>query len=451
MEWRGKARRSPRDGCQYDLVHPRKEVTGKKNGFANMDRFDKLRSVVSKFTEDQLSLARETGFGSFLRGIQGIELDKQFCRWLLSKVEVADRCITMADGTRIPMKQADVTVVLGLSQHGKLPWDASLDKSISMRKRIQNLISMETAHGTASVAAEKVLQERRYVGTKEEARRFKVAWIIYVVSILVDAPDTGGLETMYHWPALDKIDEINSFNWAFLMLRRVLASCSKAQADERRLVEPNPPAGVMLFLTVISNITFCSNENNHFCFPIRCHRITQFQKTCRYSTSNTSSTTWTLSTRRLHHDFTLMITTCSQRLLWQTSQVWPVTHLADNSGNARFAKAEKQTSAELLRFTCSLIVPVLYSLVQVRTASTLPVKPTIEADKSLADDGAKEVYNLKRVRESSRMDTEARGPVQQPATPNVIIALSKEEKESILFSYIYSSLRSLLRRRCKWR
>jgi hypothetical protein len=147
--WVGKKGRTSKDNVYTGIKH---------DPYAYSDMIPELNSITSLFTEKQKHIAESTGFKLFAKPMHPLLFDKQFQVWLMPKVYTMGRTIVANGGRRLMIFQEDVSAVFGTPSSRKEVWDASLDKSQAMRKRIEEILSMEDENSSPTLAACKTLR-----------------------------------------------------------------------------------------------------------------------------------------------------------------------------------------------------------------------------------------------------------------------------------------------------
>ncbi|KAL6641970.1 hypothetical protein ACP70R_020151 [Stipagrostis hirtigluma subsp. patula] len=242
--WNGRGKRATRD-------QPRAEQpVSSKYSFGNPELFQELYEVTSKFTPRQKELAVSTGFGLFVEERISVNFDQHFSLWLMSKVDHRQRSIIVNKAVNLRIFPEDINKVFGLPCGGKVPWHFSLDKSAKNINAVKNKIGIVGGSGSCSAAAETFLRNCNKEMSKEEDESFKVAFIIFVMSILRDAKTPTHWESENYLPALTNIDEVCSFDWSRCIYEDVFRMCTQAQSDTKKKLLPRPPAGCLLFLHI---------------------------------------------------------------------------------------------------------------------------------------------------------------------------------------------------------
>lgn len=243
--WNQRGKRSVRE-------HPTALREPVKYSFGNGELFDEMGELVSKFTEHQRGLAMATGFGAFVEVKLSVRFDQQFCSWLMSRFDHRSRSITLASGVNLRLFPEDVTKVFGIPHGGLVPWHYSLDKSAKTVNEIKRKIGIVDGDGSCSVAAEKYLRHCTSVGVAGDDEAFQIAFIVYVMGILVDAKRPSHWESSNYLPALKNVHQASTFDWASCVLDDLVCMCLQVQADTKKKLPPCPSAGCLLLLNVYS-------------------------------------------------------------------------------------------------------------------------------------------------------------------------------------------------------
>jgi hypothetical protein len=210
-----------------------------------------LNSLVSLFTDQQRKLAESTGFRSFSKEMHPLEFDKQFTAWLMPKVDTMSRSFGVSIGKRLMLFQEDVAKVFAIPCSGKEVWDATLDKSEAMRKKVQDTIGMDDVIKSPFLAAARTIRSlvNKEMSAEEETS-FKVAFVVFVIGLLCDSGNPGELESVNFWPALKDPTIVHKFNWSSYVLESVFSACASARMATRTNRVFMPPAGTAMFLQV---------------------------------------------------------------------------------------------------------------------------------------------------------------------------------------------------------
>jgi hypothetical protein len=225
--------------------------------YGNSELLVELNSIVSRFTSEQRRIAESTGFAAFAKPVHALPFDRQFTVWLLTKVDTLTKSIGTNCGKRLIVFAEDVAKNFGIPFAGKDVWDASLDKSQTMRDEIDSLIGMDEINTSPRAAARQTLIHLagKDLDPQEEAK-FTVSFIVYVTSILCDSRNPGERETSNYWPALKYPEKIHTFNWASLVLDSIWSACVSSKMHTRTNTYFSPPLGTALFLQVLSIFFF---------------------------------------------------------------------------------------------------------------------------------------------------------------------------------------------------
>ncbi|KAL6591453.1 hypothetical protein ACP70R_049956 [Stipagrostis hirtigluma subsp. patula] len=274
--WRGRSKRTAREPRK-----PQPNLSTEEEGkhmFGNAELFDELNDVVSTFTQRHRDLVMSTGFGSFAEGVHSVRFDSQFCVWLMGKVDSFSNSIRLSGNTRLRIFPEDVSKVFGIPCGGRQVWDSSLDKSRSTHDRIRRMVGCVDADEPASLAAYRTLKNMKQLASREDEVAFKVAFIIYVVSILVDTKAPEDDENTNYYPALAQIETVHLFNWSFYVLEEFTLACWQAISDSRNCRPTRPSLGAVLFLQIfyLDNMDYGNDRAPAGLLP----RMKAFNKDC---------------------------------------------------------------------------------------------------------------------------------------------------------------------------
>lgn len=191
------------------------------------------------------------GFGIFARLRLHFKFDQAFSMWLMGRVDCTRECITLPKGSSVGMFPQDVNRIFGVPNNGVVPWHHSLDKSGRTLENLERMIGLTERGGSCDAAAESFI--RRCVdGTVVWDRdSFRVAYVIYVMSMVYDPKRPSHFESQDFLPAPVSPDGKRGYDWSRCILDDVISMCKEAQSDFRKKLTPCPAAGSLLFLTVI--------------------------------------------------------------------------------------------------------------------------------------------------------------------------------------------------------
>jgi hypothetical protein len=239
------------------------------HSFGNPELFDCLSDIVSRFSTRQRQLIRDAGFSTFIDLHIHVRFDKNFSIWLMGKVDTVLHTVDFG-GRKINFFSEDICKIIGLPNNGKQVWDACLDKSNAMRESIAKKLGIKDDDEPPSVAAERVIRTSGSVMCEDDEDGFITAFVVYVISIMVDTKTPSDDEIDNYWPALKDSKKINSFDWSGLLLSECMTMCNCAKIDAKKRMTPTPPAGCLLIMTVNSkchqSIKFSLALINVYCF-----------------------------------------------------------------------------------------------------------------------------------------------------------------------------------------
>ncbi|KAM0882694.1 hypothetical protein ACQ4PT_032140 [Festuca glaucescens] len=207
----------------------------KQVAFGNSNLICELNSIVESFTAEQRKIAESP------KPIHAVQFDRQFNTWLMAKVDTMSRSIGPNAGRKLMIFQEDAAKVFGIPCTGKEVWDVSLDKSQSLRKKVEEIIGMDDQTALPSVAAERTL--RSLAGRElsaEEATQLKVSFVVSVVSMLVDSKTPDEQESQNFWPAFTSIEDIHTLNWASYILDSLTGQIRAPTSGEHPGAPPSP-------------------------------------------------------------------------------------------------------------------------------------------------------------------------------------------------------------------
>ena len=89
-----------------------------------------------------------------------------------------------------------------------------------------------------------------------EEASFKVAFVIFVMEMLLAPSPKNDYSNIEFWPALAKPHEIGTYDWASYVIYRLLVAAAKLKSDIRKRVRVPLLSGCTFFLQVVSLIHF---------------------------------------------------------------------------------------------------------------------------------------------------------------------------------------------------
>lgn len=249
ISWFNKAKRSPREASQEPQTTSF-STPSHDDHFGNPTLFHTLNDITSHFSEKHRKICEDSGFGAFVDGLHIVRIDRNFSIWLMRRVNTLSRSISTNKQTPLYFFDEDAHSIFALPYKGKKVWDASLPKGAETIELIRQSIGALSDKEPASLAAERTLRSLTSLNSKQDEHRFLRAFIIFVISMMVDSKKPGDRETENYFPALVKMDQVHKHNWAACVVEAVLDACREAKLDEKKRITPCPPAGAILFLQV---------------------------------------------------------------------------------------------------------------------------------------------------------------------------------------------------------
>lgn len=249
--WQGRGKRSVRDvpPSSSSTTVGESSVDALSPRFSSIARFN---AVLSRFSEKHKKLARSTGFGAFVDGINFASPDHPFTIWLMSKVDSMQRSLKITPSIRIPIFSEYINLVFGLPCNGKEVWDPCFDKSSASHDRVTAFLSVTDGDCLLpSSAALHILETMNYDDDSSfDVDRFKIAFVVYVVSVLVDDDSPKSTDSTNFWPAILNTSGICDLNWSSFFLESVMSSCVACRRSVRLKQPVHVPVGVSIFLQV---------------------------------------------------------------------------------------------------------------------------------------------------------------------------------------------------------
>lgn len=249
MSWFNKSKRTPREP-PHELQATFQSLAAQEDHFGNPTLFQTLNEITSKFTDKRRQLCEDAGFGAFAGGVHNIRIDRNFSLWLMRRVNTLSRSITTSKQTPLYFFYEDAHAIFKLPYKGKKVWDASLPKGADTIDLVRQSVGALSDKEPASLAGERTIRSMHTINTKQDESRFLRAFIIFVVSMMIDSKKPGDREAENYFPALVKMDQVHKYNWAGCVVEAALDACREAKLDEKKRITPWPPAGVILFLHV---------------------------------------------------------------------------------------------------------------------------------------------------------------------------------------------------------
>lgn len=196
-------------------------------------------------------LVRAVGFHGLLNFPALKQINVRFSAWLMSRVDEVQQSLHIADGTRIHFSKDDIALVFGIPSTGRsiLPKTA---KHYSGDVTTQLAAGHINVKQFRSIKAAQAIVARDHVGPMSftQQEEFKAAFVVFVMSTLFapcgkhdQVSDDYLHVTMYP-------GQINSYDWAEYVMRRLLEAVSKLKADLATHVKTPYVYGCSLFLQV---------------------------------------------------------------------------------------------------------------------------------------------------------------------------------------------------------
>lgn len=198
----------------------------------------RVAAVVGKFSDEKKQLVRDIGFGGILLMPQINKTPRKFTVWLLSKVDIATRSIVVNGQCKVKITDRAFERVLGIPCGPKklvgLETTVIEEKTDFIKLAIGS-VSTDPMETCSLKVAEDVLTMVYPDGmNKEQADRFKVSFVVFVVGhfLVAKTRTNHGIEEF--WGSLLNTSEIHLHNFCSLVIDEIMESAKRVQ-DELRL------------------------------------------------------------------------------------------------------------------------------------------------------------------------------------------------------------------------
>jgi hypothetical protein len=148
------------------------------------------------------------------------------------------KVIHLATGKDIRMFPEDVVKNFNLPHCGRVPWHHTLDKSFKAISSITAKIGVTDDKEACSVVAENFLRRSSNNLNPLDEEAFKIAFIVYVMGILVDVKRPSHWDSFNFLPTLANVHQSKSFDWATCILDDLASMCLEAQCDAKKKLDP---------------------------------------------------------------------------------------------------------------------------------------------------------------------------------------------------------------------
>lgn len=159
-------------------------------------------------------------------------VNRQFCLWLMRKVDVQRSEINLGPRGRIPMTPRDVNRILAIPWKGKIIDGEKQNNYQEVKAIIRNYLLLNDSDALDLATIQKLLAREYPACMNDDQRRcFTVAAVIYAVSYFLAPKGRPPKINNEVLPFLVDYNNIRHVNWSEYVLRVLLDSCSKVQSD----------------------------------------------------------------------------------------------------------------------------------------------------------------------------------------------------------------------------
>lgn len=203
------------------------------------------------FGPEKKDLVRAVGFHGLLNFASIKQINLHFSAWLMSRVDELSQSLHIVDGTRIHFTKDDIATVFGIPSTGWsiLPKTA---KHYSGNVTPQLAAADINVKQLCSIKAAQSIAARDHDGpmSLSEQDEFKAAFVVFVMSTLLAPCGKHDRVSDDYMHVIVQPGQINSYDWAEYVMRRLLEAVSKLKADLASNVKMPYIFGCSLFLQV---------------------------------------------------------------------------------------------------------------------------------------------------------------------------------------------------------
>jgi hypothetical protein len=186
--------------------------------------------VVSKFSEFKKQIVRDIGFGGIIDLPCITKVNLRLSSWLLSKLDTNESALVLPGSKRIWFHERDIGIVFGIPS-GDLDV-GSVEISPEQINIIRQSCGLDTRDARSVKGLESVLEQ--YLddsSTSFELNRFKIAFVMFVMSHLLAPSAKHDQCNLDLFGALKNTDKIEKFNWCRYVYTYVLDAARKVQDE----------------------------------------------------------------------------------------------------------------------------------------------------------------------------------------------------------------------------
>ena len=189
------------------------------------------------------------GLWTLASSVVQFRFDSRFTDWLFTKVDQRNQIVLDCRNT-YSIGPDDVALVFGLISRGKPVISSVKDKTSATKNIILSRIKPAGKEEPILTSSLKVISERMADTSQGGSVRFKTAFAIYLLNILVGPHDYNGDNSANFIPALKDIDHFVEFNWAEYIFDEISIDVLNARCARKAKKEFLLSFGSALFLNV---------------------------------------------------------------------------------------------------------------------------------------------------------------------------------------------------------
>lgn len=212
---------------------------------------DLVFQVIRTFDERKKDIVRSIGFSGLLHLSRFGELDPKFTLWLIQKIRWNTGALVVGDKINFVIRAEHIGKIIGIPYSGYDVTDKAFqnaDEKMGFMKLSLSFLGNETQLLDSAEAY--ICRELPFGYSKEEANRFKVAFVIFVIGrFLAPSLDTSSARSDF-WGALKNADAIHSFNWSSFVLSDIIEASRLVVWDILRQTDVSVILGCPLILQV---------------------------------------------------------------------------------------------------------------------------------------------------------------------------------------------------------
>jgi hypothetical protein len=205
--------------------------------------------VVSKFSDYKKQIVRDIGFGGIVDLPCITKVNLRLSSWLLSKLDMNESALVFTRSKRIWFHERDIGIVFGIPS-GDIDVD-SVEISSQQINIIRQYCGLDMRDARSVKGLDSVLEQHLDdSSTSFELNRFKIAFVIFVMTHLLAPSAKHDQCNLDFFGALKNTDKTEKFNWCRYVYTYVLDAARKVQDEMFRKGHVTSLTGCHLFLQV---------------------------------------------------------------------------------------------------------------------------------------------------------------------------------------------------------